>query len=117
MRPDPPVVDELALAWQKLAIYQQGHPERAQAVGRAHAVLVGLIAPTGTLALGVSSNALIGPEEKLTSPPAARLAASLYLLEGAGVRFDEGRPQVLVFPVGVVLEAVQEALRLDSKAW
>ncbi len=83
-------VTELALAWQRLAMYQPGHPERKQALDRAHAVLAGLVAPTGSLALGVGRQALIGPDEKLTSAPAARLAAALYVLEVAVLRFEEG---------------------------
>ena len=83
-------ITELALAWQRLAMYQPGHPERKQALDRAHAVLAGLVAPTGSLALGVGQRALIGPDEKLTSPPAARLAAALYMLEVAVLRFEEG---------------------------
>ncbi len=51
---------ELALAWQKLSMYQEGHPERRQAIDRAHAVLTGLVAPTGSLALGVVRDSLIG---------------------------------------------------------
>jgi hypothetical protein len=81
---------ELVLAWQKLALYQEGHPVRKRAVDRAHAVLVRLIAPTGNLALGVSRDALIGPEEKLSSVPASRLAAALYQREVALIRFQEG---------------------------
>jgi HEAT repeat protein len=80
----------LVLAWQKLALYQEGHPARERAVERAHAVLVRLIAPTGNLALGVSRDALIGPEEKLSSAPASRLAAALYQREVALIRFQEG---------------------------
>lgn len=83
-------VGELALAWQKLAIYQEGHPARDHAVGRAHSVLVRLIAPAGTLSLGVSQGGLLGPEEKLTSGAASRLAAALYLREVAVIRFEEG---------------------------
>ncbi len=83
-------VKELALAWQKLSIYQPGHPERQQALDRAHAVLAGLVAPTGSLALGVSRDSLLGPDEKLKSAPAVRLAAALYLLEVAVLRFSEG---------------------------
>ncbi len=83
-------ITELALAWQKLAIYQPGHPVREQAVSRAHMVLTGLIAPTGSLGLGISSDGLIGPEEKLVSPPALRLANALYLREVAVLRFEEG---------------------------
>ena len=81
---------ELALAQQKLALYQEGHPAQQQAVDRAHAELVRLIAPTGSLALGVSRAAIIGPEEKLTFAAAARLAGSLYLREVAVLRFEEG---------------------------
>ena len=84
------LVGELALAWQKLAMYQQGHPARQHAVRRAHAVLAGLIAPAGTLSLGVSQDGLLGPEEKLTSSAAARLAAALYVREVAVLRFEEG---------------------------
>lgn len=83
-------VTELALAWQRLAMYQPGHPERKQALDRAHAVLAGLVAPTGSLAIGVGQRVLIGPDEKLTSVPAARLAKALYLLEVAVLRFEEG---------------------------
>ncbi len=83
-------VTELAMAWQRLAMYQPGHPERKQALDRAHAVLAGLVAPTGSLALGVGRQALIGPDERLTSAPAARLAAALYVLEVAVLRFEEG---------------------------
>jgi HEAT repeat protein len=81
---------ELALAWQKLALYQEGHPAQQQAVDRAHAALVRLIAPTGGLALGVSREAIIGPEEKLAFAAAARLAGALYLCEVAVLRFEEG---------------------------
>ncbi len=83
-------VREMGLAWQKLSIYQPGHPERQQALDRAHAVLAGLVAPTGSFALGVSRDSLLGPDEKLKSEPAMRLAAALYLLEVAVLRFEEG---------------------------
>ncbi|MCP3961641.1 MAG: hypothetical protein GY719_27690 [bacterium] len=84
------LVRELSLAWQKLAIYQEGHPAREQAVGRAYAVLAALIAPSGSLSFGVSQDGLLGPEEKLKSEPARRLAAALYLREVAVLRFEEG---------------------------
>lgn len=71
-------------------MYQPGHPERKQALDRAHAVLAGLVAPIGSLAIGVGQRVLIGPDEKLTSAPAARLAKALYLLEVAVLRFEEG---------------------------
>lgn len=83
-------VKELALAWQKLSMYQPGHPERRLALDRSHAVLAGLVAPTGSLSLGVGRTGLIGPEEKLNSVPASRLAAALYPLEVAVLRFEEG---------------------------
>ncbi len=81
---------ELALAWQKLSMYQEGHPERRQAIDRAHAVLTGLVAPTGSLALGVGRDALIGPEGKIVSAPAIRLAEALYRMEAAVLQFEEG---------------------------
>ncbi len=84
------LIRELTLAWQKLAIYQEGHPAREHAVGRAHAVLSGLIAPSGSLSFGVSQDGLLGPEEKLKSGAACRLAAALYLREAAVLRFEEG---------------------------
>ncbi len=84
------LIRELSLAWQKLAIYQEGHPARDHAVGRAHAVLAGLIAPSGTVSFGVSQDGLLGPEEKLQTEPARRLATALYLREVAVLRFEEG---------------------------
>lgn len=83
-------VRELTLARQKLSLYQEGHPSRKDAVGRAHAELRGLVARTGALAVGISPTSLLGPEEKLDSPAAGKLAAALHRRGVAMVRFDEG---------------------------
>jgi hypothetical protein len=83
-------IGELILAWQKLAIYQEGHRQRDQAIERAHALLVLLIAPRGSLAVGVTREALLGLDEKLAAGGPARLAAALYVLEVGVLRFLEG---------------------------
>jgi hypothetical protein len=83
-------VNELVLAWRKLLLYRPGHPARDGTVERAFAILSGLVAPTGEVALGVGRGVLVGPEEKLRSPTARRLAEALQQRGVAILRFAEG---------------------------
>jgi HEAT repeat protein len=84
------LLNELLLGWQKLRLYQPGHPERETGLVRAHTILTGLVAPTGHLSLGVSPSALMVGDEKLRDRSAARLAEALYRREVAVLRFEEG---------------------------
>ena len=40
-------VAELVLAWQRIALYQPGHPSRSEAIAKPHRLLTTLLAPTG----------------------------------------------------------------------
>jgi HEAT repeat protein len=83
-------VRELALAWQKQSMYQEGHPARRQVVDRVMPVLLGLVAPTGSVAIGVDRDALVGVDERIDNNLARRLAETLYDRSVAILRFDEG---------------------------
>ena len=83
-------VRELARAWQRLSMYQEGHPARHEVAVRMHAILVGLVAPTGAVALGVTKDSIIGAGERVSSTSATRLAEALYTRHVAVVRFEEG---------------------------
>ena len=94
MPPRPPSLDaflaELALGWQRLVLYQAGHPARAKSISGPYRMLTALLAPVGELALGVTRDALVGPEERLTSVPAKKLAGALYQAGAGVVRLREG---------------------------
>ena len=51
---------------------------------------VGLVAPTGSLAFGITNNAMLAAEETVGGGPVERLAAALYDRRVAVVRFLEG---------------------------
>jgi HEAT repeat protein len=84
------VIRELGLAWQKLSLYQEGHPLRGEALRQAHAELVRLVARHGVLVVGVTRETLVGADEKLESPAARKLAAALHRRGVAVVRFSDG---------------------------
>lgn len=84
------VIRELALAWQKLSLYQEGHPQRDQGSLHAHRALTEHLSRHGVLALGVSRNALVGPDGKLTSEAAEKLAQALHRRSVALIRFEHG---------------------------
>ena len=86
-------VAELVLAWQRIALYQPGHPSRSEAIAKPHRVLAVLLAPTGELAIAVSRDALVTPDERLESVPARKLAAALYRAGVGIVRLREGIEQ------------------------
>lgn len=83
-------VRELCLAWQKLSLYQAGHPLRGKAVESAHGELTRHLARQGAQTLGVTRDGLVGADETLDSPLARRLAAALHRQGIALVRFNQG---------------------------
>lgn len=83
-------INELGLAWKQLWIYPKGHPSRAGAVERAHRALSLLLAPTGSLAVGVDRAALVCEGERVDSPSAQRLAGQLFGRNVAVVTFADG---------------------------
>jgi len=83
-------VNELGLAWKQLWIYPPGHPARSGAVERAQRALAVLVAPTGSLAMGVDRTALVCEGERFDSPSAQRLAGQLFGRNVAVVDFAEG---------------------------
>jgi hypothetical protein len=83
-------VGDLALAWQRLVLYQPGHPSRAAAVEGPLRVLTALLAPVGEVALGVARDALVSAEERVTTPAGRKLAAALYQAGVGVLRFREG---------------------------
>jgi hypothetical protein len=108
------VLRELSLAWQKLSLYQDGHPLREQGVEQAHAALTRHLARHGPLPLGISRTALIGPEEKLDGEAAGKLAAALHRRSVALLRFDLGvtRGELLRF-----LEHLPSRTAADETPW
>ena len=56
---------ELGLAWQRLSLYQEGHPARREVMTRAHALLTALTAARGNLAIGVTRDGFVGRDEKV----------------------------------------------------
>lgn len=83
-------VNELGLAWKQLWIYPPGHPARSGAVERAHRALAALVAPAGSLAIGVDRAALVCEGERFDSPSAQRLAGQLFGRNVAVVDIAEG---------------------------
>jgi len=94
---------ELGLAWQRLSLYQEGHPARQEVVLRAHTVLSALAAARGGLALGVGKDGFVSKDRKVRGGPAGRLAESLYRRHVAVVRFTE---ETSVEDLGTFLQAV-----------
>jgi len=84
------VVREFALAWQKLSLYQPGHPMRGEGIRDVHKALAAHLAHHGPLALGVSRQTLLGPGGKLDSEAARKLASALHRRGVALIRFDHG---------------------------
>jgi len=80
---------ELGLAWQRLSLYQEGHPARHEVVLRAHTVLAALNAARGGFAVGVAQDGFVGKDRKVDGGPAGRIAESLYRRHVAVVRFAE----------------------------
>ena len=60
---------------------------------RPHRVLAALVAPTGSLALGISQDGIVGPRETISTPSARQLAEALYRQAISIVRFAEGIEQ------------------------
>ncbi|HVS02713.1 MAG TPA: HEAT repeat domain-containing protein [Thermoanaerobaculia bacterium] len=81
---------ELALGWKKLLLYGPGHPARADVAARLQALLLGLVAPTGSLAFGVGKGALLDTSERVEGPAIGRFADALYERNVAVLRFTEG---------------------------
>ena len=90
----PPSLDaflsELALGWQRLVLYQAGHPARSKAIAGPYRMLTALLAPVGELSLGITRDALIGPDERITSVPVKKLAGALYQAGAGLLRLREG---------------------------
>ena len=84
------LVGELALGWQRLVLYQPGHPSRAAALAAPLRMVTLLVAPTGELVMGVGRDFLVGAEERVDGPAARKLAAALYQAAVGVVRFKEG---------------------------
>jgi len=80
---------ELGLAWQRLSLYQEGHPARREVVLRAHTVFSALAAARGELVLGVGKDGFLSKDRTVKGGPAGRLAESLYRRQVAVVRFTE----------------------------
>ncbi len=80
---------ELGLAWQRLSLYQEGHPARHEVVLRVHTILSALTAARGGLAVGVAQDGFIGKDQKVGGGPTLRLAESLYRRRVAVLRFAE----------------------------
>ena len=81
---------ELALAWQRLVLYQPGHPSRAAAIASPHHLLTVLAAPVGEVVVGVTKDALVGTEERVDGAAGRKLAAAFYQAAVGVVRFREG---------------------------
>lgn len=94
---------ELGLAWQRLSLYQEGHPARREVVTRAHAVLAALTAARGDLSVGVASDGFVARDRKVSGGPLRGLAESLYRRHVALVRFAE---ETAVEDLRAFLEAV-----------
>ena len=94
MQPRPPSLDaflgELALGWQRLVLYQAGHPARSKAIAGPYRMLSALLAPVGELSLGITRDAVIGPDERITTVPVRKLAGALYQAGAGVVRLREG---------------------------
>lgn len=109
MEPNSPSISldgflrELGLAWQRLSLYQEGHPARREVVDRAQAVLAALTAARGSLSVGVSRDGFVGRDRKVVSGPVRRLAETLYQRQVALVRFAE---QTSAEDLKVLLETI-----------
>ena len=77
------LVRALAIAWKNLAAYPPGHPALVASLGLAHRRLQDLLAASGAVTFGISSDGLVAAQEKLTSSHARDLARALYLREVA----------------------------------
>ena len=81
---------ELAKGWQKLSLYQPGHPARAEVGRRLQEVLVALAGPARAVRLGVSRDAFLVPDDRIGGGPVGALAGALFDRGVALLRFDEG---------------------------
>ncbi len=84
------LVRALAIAWKNLAAYPPGHPALVASLGLAHRRLQELLAASGAVTFGISSDGLVAAQEKLTSSHARDLARALYLREVALLRLEPG---------------------------
>jgi hypothetical protein len=84
------LVRALAIAWKNLAAYPPGHPALVASLGLAHRRLQDLLAASGAVTFGISSDGLVAAQEKLTSSHARDLARALYLREVALLRLEPG---------------------------
>jgi hypothetical protein len=84
------LVRALAIAWKNLAAYPSGHPALVASLGLAYRRLQDLLAASGAVTFGISSDGLVAAQEKLTSSHARDLARALYLREVALLRLEPG---------------------------
>jgi hypothetical protein len=84
------LVRALAIAWKNLAAYPSGHPALVASLGLAYRRLQDLLAASGAVTFGISSDGLVAAQEKLTSSHARDLARALYLREAALLRLEPG---------------------------
>ena len=103
---------ELGLAWQRLSLYQEGHPARHEVVLRVHTVLSALTAARGGLAVGVAQDGFVGKDRKVDGGPALRLAESLYRRHVAVVRFAE---ETTVEDLKTLLQVVPRGRPMDDE--
>ncbi|HXT19491.1 MAG TPA: HEAT repeat domain-containing protein, partial [Thermoanaerobaculia bacterium] len=86
-------VAELVLAWQRIVLYNPGHPARSEASGKPYRQLTALLAPAGEISVAVARDALVTADERLQSVPARKLAAALYQAGVGIVRLRDGIEQ------------------------
>jgi HEAT repeat protein len=84
------LVRNFAIARKNLAAYPPGHPAVVGSVNAAHRRLEELVAAGGTLALGVTRDALVFGDETLSFVHARELAQALYRRAVATVRIEPG---------------------------
>ena len=68
----------LAVAWRNIAAYPPGHPTFVASLTDAHRKVVDLAELSGTMTFGVSREALLVGEDKLTGTHTQKLAEALY---------------------------------------
>jgi hypothetical protein len=84
------LVHELVIAWKRLLTYPPGHRALEGAVAKAHRQLAGLLAASGSLAFGITREALLHGEQRIEGIGASQLAAILYGQNVAVLRFLDG---------------------------
>ncbi len=80
-------LNELVLAWKKLAAYPAGHPLREGAVASAFRELKALLSHGRPLALGVAREGLSWGDQRLSTPGIRQIAEVLYQANVAVLRF------------------------------